>query len=399
MNSLLAVPSSLRRLNEKAAIRQLMRLGSASRADLAKAAGMSQPTAGKIVDQLVRAGVLEETPLPDAPSAPQPTHRSLQAQRRLGRPGQMFRLNRTTPRFLIIQLGVQETRLALCPVCIPDEDDWPVSFTTPGDLERWASRLRDAIKQLRRGALFGVLVSVPGVVDERTGEILFSPNLHWTEGVGLRRVLGRILEWPVEIVQEIRALALGHLAAEPREESFLLVDFGDGMGGAVVTGGQLFQGALPLNGEVGHTRLPSNNRRCGCGAIGCLETLVSRRGLLESFAAHGGSRSWTLLVRQLSQDSLPTWLKAALDAAAASIAGALNVLGLRRVILTGPLASVSGVAGYLAEAIRGGAIWARFGDVTCEAAPRRWAAGLVAVGIDRLVAGNGSAKMAVPIRS
>ena len=36
------------------------------------------------------------------------------------------------------------------------------------------------------------------------------------------------------LVQEIRALALGHLTAEPGGEDFLLVDFGEGVGGATL---------------------------------------------------------------------------------------------------------------------------------------------------------------------
>ena len=55
------VPSRMGQLNRRALLRQLQKLDVASRADLAKALGMSQPTAGKIVDELIAAGVLEET--------------------------------------------------------------------------------------------------------------------------------------------------------------------------------------------------------------------------------------------------------------------------------------------------------------------------------------------------
>jgi hypothetical protein len=40
----------------------------------------------------------------------------------------------------------------------------------------------------------------------------------------------------------------------------------------------------------------------------------------------------------------------------------------------------------LSDAVQKGAMWARFGEVECVAAPRRRAAGLVAVGIDRFIA-------------
>ncbi|MCX6903494.1 MAG: hypothetical protein NTW03_08455, partial [Verrucomicrobia bacterium] len=68
------------------------------------------------------------------------------------------------------------------------------------------------------------------------------------------------------------------------------------------------------------------------------------------------------------------------------IAGALNVLGLRRVVVTGSLTEMPPVVlDYLSKAIIKGSMWARFGEVTVQAAPRRRIAGLVAVGLDRLV--------------
>ena len=68
------------------------------------------------------------------------------------------------------------------------------------------------------------------------------------------------------------------------------------------------------------------------------------------------------------------------------MAGAVNVLGLRRVIVTGCLTELpAAVMDHLAQAIQRGALWGRFGEVTCVAAPRRRAAGLAASGVDRLV--------------
>jgi hypothetical protein len=75
-----------------------------------------------------------------------------------------------------------------------------------------------------------------------------------------------------------------------------------------------------------------------------------------------------------------------LGAAAAVIAGAVNVLGVGQVVITGSLTELSPtITNYLSEAVVKGTMWARFGQVKCVTAPRRRTAGLVAVGIDRLV--------------
>jgi predicted NBD/HSP70 family sugar kinase len=159
--------------------------------------------------------------------------------------------------------------------------------------------------------------------------------------------------------------------------------------------GKPYANPLPISGELGHTPVLGNRRPCGCGAVGCVETLVSRRGLLESFAAAQPKQSptWPSLIRHINQNGVVPWLASALDAAANTIAGALNVMGLRRVVITGSLTELPpAVVNHLSQAVQSGAMWARFGKIECESAPRRRTAGLVAVGIDQLVAPIGRAE-------
>ena len=160
------------------------------------------------------------------------------------------------------------------------------------------------------------------------------------------------------------------------------------MGGSTIVNGKPYRNPLPLNGELGHTVVRGNPRPCGCGATGCLETLTSTRGLLESFAtATRRTRpTWADLVAYVGDKGVVAWLAETLEATAVILAGALNVLGLRRIIITGSLTELPPpVMGHLTQAIVGGSMWARFGAVECENAPRRRTAGLIAVGLDRLV--------------
>lgn len=381
--NVIVVPSRMGRLNKRILLTRLQRLGVASRADLAKSLGMSQPTAGKIADELLELGVLQEV---DEANLERRWSRARAA--RLGRPARMLRLDRVTPRFLAIQLGVAETSLAALPMDVGGDDCWAETVPTPESAAAWVKQLRLAARRLPARGCWGVLVSVPGIVDETAGRVLFSPNLHWTERVDLAALIREVWDLPVALVQEERALALGYQASVPAAEDFLLVDFGEGVGGAVVVAGKLYSGALPVNGELGHSPVQGNDRRCGCGAVGCLETLVSTRGLRLSLAAASGepARSLAALTRRLSEQGVEPWLAATLDAAGSAIAGALNVLGLRRVVVTGTLTELpAGVLEHLRAAILKGALWARFGEVSVEAAPRRRAAGLVAVGIDHFV--------------
>src|SRR5260370_17124837 len=108
-----ALPASLRRTNQRTVISLLLRLGSASRADLAKAAGISQPTAGKITTELLRLGILQE-----AGSAAENNPNDNGSSSRLGRPGQLLRLNPRHPPFLAIELGVSEPNVSPLPLSV-----------------------------------------------------------------------------------------------------------------------------------------------------------------------------------------------------------------------------------------------------------------------------------------
>lgn len=393
-----ALPASLRRTNQRTVISLLLRLGSASRADLAKAAGISQPTAGKITTELLQLGILQE-----AGSAAESSSSSNGSASRLGRPGQMLRLNANHPRFLAVELGVSETSVSALPVAVQLEDCWTRSFPTPKSPAGWLAGLKSAAQDFVNEEFWGILISVPGIVDEQAGKVLFSPNLHWLESVHLPALVRGAWDLPVLLVQEIRALALGHLTAEPGGEDFLLIDFGQGVGGAVVLDGELFSHPMPLSGEFGHTPVAGNSRRCGCGALGCLETLVSERGLLESFAAADKHRrpavrpSWKALAARVSKAGLDPWLVETLNATARVVAGALNVLGVRRLIITGRLTELPACVAHLNEHVSRGAMWGRFGEIIVQVAPHRRAAGLVAAGVDRLVLPDDDARALPPV--
>jgi predicted NBD/HSP70 family sugar kinase len=369
-----AVPSNLRLANQAHVLEALLTLGVATRAELAKATAMSQPTAGKIVDELIAARVIEEL----AGDENRPVS--------VGRPGKQLRLARGEPRFALIELGVERTRLLAAPLAPIEEERWDVEFETPSSEAGWLAAV-DAHRVGPRPCA-GVVMSVPGMIDERSGDILLCPNLHWAEGRSLGARLRDLFDARVLLLQEVQALSLGQLAERPTEQDFLLVDVGEGIGGSVVLGGKLFQGPQPLAGELGHTPIPGNNRPCGCGGKGCLETLIAEPHLLKAFRVWAGDDKLTLaeLEQKLPPDELPSWLAEALDATAMCIVGSLNVFGLSRVVLTGALGRLPQAARErLASTIEQSALWSRFGQVHVEFAPRRRARGLGMAAFQRIV--------------
>ncbi len=375
-------PAHLREANTRRVFRALLARPRCSRAELARRTGLSGVTAGRVVDALKEAGLVVEV------ETPPPTDGA--TLRLMGRPPQMVALS-PRPRFLGIEIGVRETRIAALPLAGPDPELPCRTIPTPDSLDAFLGSLRKAKASVGLKRCDAVLVSVPGVVDQGAGAVLFSPNLHWSEGAELLHGIGAQNPAPVIAVQEIQALALGHQAAEG-SESFLLLDFSEGVGGAVVMQGHLLTGEISLSGEIGHTPVMNNGRRCGCGAVGCLETLASRNGLLRSFReAHGNRRAdWTELARHVARFGIEPWLDQAIDATGVVVAGAINLLGIGHVIVTGDLPSLHvDITERLRASIEEHSLLGRFGRVACATAPRRRWLGLIVAASKDVLAGGG----------
>ena len=145
-------------------------------------------------------------------------------------------------------------------------------------------------------------------------------------------------------MQEVRALALGELGARPDGDDFMVVDISDGVGGALMLGGRIYQGALPMSGEIGHTPIPGNNRLCGCGGRGCLETLASQRGMVQSLREAKGLEAtqpltFTDVVKSADKE-IPPWMRATFDVVATCVSAALNLYGVRRVVMVGRISEL-----------------------------------------------------------
>lgn len=374
-----AVPKSLRLTNQARLVEQLLRRGIATRAELAKAGGMSQPTAGKIIDELASAGVVEEVSGDGELSRGRPT---------VGRPGKQLRLSQSPARLVLCELGVERTRLSAVPAALPDDERWDVEFRTPTSEAVWRQRLRQHAATLSIRRPWAVLASVPGMVDEASGKILMSPNLHWCERADLAGAFQELFRAPVRLIQENRALALAEVGTRASASDFLLVDFGEGVGGAIVIGQRPYEGSVPATGEIGHTPIAGNTRRCGCGNVGCLETLIAEPWLVRSLAEASGDASVTFahVCRAALAPELPRFLSEALDATASAIASILNVCGLKRVVLSGHIRELGPRAcEHLIAGVRRAAIWTRFDQVEVELVQRRIARGLTIAGIQRIV--------------
>jgi glucokinase len=153
-------------------------------------------------------------------------------------------------------------------------------------LDAIAASVRRALEHSGEPEITGVGIGTPGETDEETGVVSRAGNVPgFTEAVELGPEIGKRLDGvPVRINNDVRVATLGeyHRGAGRGFQDVLGVFVGTGVGGGLVLGGELRTGRGAA-GEIGHTIVKHEGRRCSCGRRGCLEAYAGR-GCMEARA-------------------------------------------------------------------------------------------------------------------
>jgi glucokinase-like ROK family protein len=133
-----------------------------------------------------------------------------------------------------------------------------------------------------RVPLLGIALGVPGLVDWRSGRLLFAPNLGWRD-VPLRDLIANEFRTMVVLENEATLAALGeqYFGAAEGYNDVLCIVAGVGVGGGMVVDGRPYNGSGGFAGEFGHMTMDAEGEVCNCGNRGCWETQVSQAALLR----------------------------------------------------------------------------------------------------------------------
>ncbi|MFL6276104.1 MAG: ROK family protein [Blastocatellia bacterium] len=148
--------------------------------------------------------------------------------------------------------------------------------------DRLFAQIIEAARGLREhpqagGRVAGVGLGVPGLVNRKTNRIEVLTNLPELSHVDLIGELSAALDLPVVMDNDANAAAYAELqvgAARGRRDVFF-VTLGTGIGSGLIINGQIYRGAAGFAGEFGHLTIDPEGIECGCGNIGCLETIAS----------------------------------------------------------------------------------------------------------------------------
>jgi glucokinase len=190
-------------------------------------------------------------------------------------------------------------------------------------------------------------VVVPGIVEESTGIARYSANLGWRD-LPLAAHLHDRTGLPVALGHDVRAGALAEwrLGAGRGATGLLFLPLGFGIAGAIVADGRMITGN-GYAGEVGHLQVEPAGDRCGCGQLGCLETIASAASVGRRYAVRAGlpapvgAREVAALVQAgTDPDAQAVWAEA-VDALAGAIT-TVNAITAPDVVVIGGGLSLAG---------------------------------------------------------
>jgi predicted NBD/HSP70 family sugar kinase len=284
----LATRSTPREVNRQIVLNLIREFQPISRAELARRMNVRRAALTAIVRELLAAGDVEETGTAIAARGRRPT---------------LLRL-RTSGRLAI----AVDVRPSMTTVVLTDyaghilERSTLVTPEAPGKLvEELTVVIKDMTTRHQPAegpdgdGIRGVGIVVPGMVDRRSGRVIYAPRLGWRD-VGLRDALSDPVGLPVHVESAPIACALAKLWRVSRTRTvnnFVYVSISDGVGVGIVNRGEVLRGEHHTAGEFGHVSLDPNGPLCACGRRGCWEAFASNSATVSRYAGAPAARRKT----------------------------------------------------------------------------------------------------------
>jgi N-acetylglucosamine repressor len=255
--------------NRRLVLRTIYDQGQISRADVARATGLTRTTVSDAVARLIRQGLVDEVGY--GPSAG-------------GKPPILLSVVDDARHLIGIDLASGEFCGAV--VNLRGEIRHQISLPLSGrDGQASLQVVYDLVDQLvaaTESPLLGIGIGTPGLMDPIRGIVRRAVNLDWQD-LPLRKLLQERYGLPVHVANDCQVAALAEYIFGENQDlgNLVVIKVEHGIGAGIVLNGQLFHGDTFGAGEIGHVAVVENGQPCRCGNFGCLETVASARAIVQ----------------------------------------------------------------------------------------------------------------------
>ncbi len=175
-----------------------------------------------------------------------------------------------------VKIGLFDTELKL--IC-------KTSVTTDADMgpkvviDKMAKTVEELVAQagLTLKDIIAVGIGTPGPAKYSEGIIIKSTNMPKFKNVPICRMLNEKLGVPIVFDNDANVACWGEYAvgAGKGVKDIVFFTLGTGIGGGIVSNGELVHGCDENGAELGHTIIYPDGRLCNCGQKGCVEAYAS----------------------------------------------------------------------------------------------------------------------------
>jgi predicted NBD/HSP70 family sugar kinase len=299
---------------------QLRDAGPMSRADLARATGLSSAAVTKLISRMHEGNLIQEI------SEPQ--------EKSLGRPPITLKLRKEACAVIAVHMTAGKVDLALSNLDLELDERRSFEFdvATPVDdvIKRTVRLAREALlaSSIPTIRVVGAGIVVPGGVDPTNRSSTSSVISGWSD-VAFADAFEEALGVPTTVENNATAMAMAEACyGECRSaESILYILVGKG------TGGGFAQSApAPRRGpvEIGHIAVQPNGPSCICGGEGCLEVFFSEDPL-KALAPDGVADAEHIIASAMKSPQWPQTYDYVLQAFSTSV----TLLAPQRIVLGG----------------------------------------------------------------
>lgn len=262
----------IKNLNTACILNMIRIKESISRADIARGSGLTPATVSNITSELIDLGLIIETERGESSGGRKPI---------------MLSINKNACYFGAVHIGSNNIEATVCDVGagILNQFCLPVSDITPQKAVDLALALLDKAKfSAGIEKLSGIGICTHGLVKSEDGVIVFAPNLGWND-VNIGEMFEKESGLPVYVENDVRAMALAEswcgIACGVKDYTYLYI--GPGVGGSIITGGEIYEGPGGFAGEFGHSTVVPDGPICACKNRGCLQAVASETAVFNNY--------------------------------------------------------------------------------------------------------------------
>lgn len=288
----IARPNTIRDINKQIVLTYVRDRAPISRAEIARQTALQRSTVSAIIDDLQLDGLIEETGTGDSTGGRKPT---------------LLQLRTGVPVAVGVDITPRQTTIALADLAgqILHQEMFP---TSP-DADLMTTKIIERVKKYaveNKKHKLEVGISVPGVADQTTGNVLYIPYFQWSNWDICKQITAQT-KLRATVDNDANAIALAELwfgeERDRKDRNFIAILVAEGIGTGIIFDGQIYRGERGAAGEFGHMIVGENAPvDCSCGRRDCWEAHASEKALrtrYQNFAKQNSAKNENYTVEQL----------------------------------------------------------------------------------------------------